>query len=167
MPDAFSKKGTGGSDAPNGEGLQLLPPPSHSEQGRRNGGISRQRSRSVGDDEIARENIEVVSAGTALNSTSSSTATASHNMATPTSPPIRGEVTRIIPPTIVQTPPSTYNERVVSYLRQSNIIDILKEKSTAILTHKSLRDKVNMIRQEGCQALERLSCDVELIKLLR
>ena len=61
----------------------------------------------------------------------------------------------------------SYNERVIAFLRQPNVIDILKEKSSSILARKSLRDKINMIRQDGTQSLERLSGDVELIVLLR
>ena len=136
-------------------------------------GVSRRRSRSVGEEEIARENIEAVSDATATLTAPSkaSSLIPSHNMSTPTSPPIRGESKGDRGASAAQCvstrPPSTYNGRVVAYLRQSNIIDILKEKSSVITTHKSLRDKVNMIRQEGCHALERLSCDVELIILLR
>ena len=152
---------------------QHLMPPSQLDHGTGQNGNSRRRSRSVGEEEITRENIEAVSAATAVNvSGTRASSTSSHNMAPPTSPPTRGE-TAIgrTPPTIQcappQLPPSTYNGRVVAYLRQPNIIDILKEKSTTIVAQKSLRDKVNMIRQEGCHALERLSCDVELIMLLR
>ena len=60
-----------------------------------------------------------------------------------------------------------YNHRVVAFMRQPNVIEVMKEKATSILTHKSLRDKVNLIRHDGCQGLERLSADVELILLLR
>ena len=152
---------------------QLLMPPSQFDHGTGQNGNSRRRSRSVGEEEITRENIEAMAAATEANvSRTRASSTSSHNMAPPSSPPTRGE-TAIgrTPPTIQcappQLPPSTYNGRVVAYLRQSNIIDILKEKSTTIVAQKSLRDKVNMIRQEGCHALERLSCDVELIMLLR
>ena len=152
---------------------QLLMPPSQFDHGTGQNGNSRRRSRSVGEEEITRENIEAMAAATEANvSRTRASSTSSHNMAPPSSPPTRGE-TAIgrTPPTIQcappQLPPSTYNGRVVAYLRQSNIIDILKEKSTSIVAQKSLRDKVNMIRQEGCHALERLSCDVELIMLLR
>ena len=65
-------------------------------------------------------------------------------------------------------PPETaYNERVVAFLRQPSIMEVLKEKTAAIVNHKSLRDKVNAIRQDGTTALDRLSCDVELTMLLR
>ena len=153
---------------------QHLMPPSDYINGQ--GGNSRRRSRSVGEEEISRENIEAVSdSSSILVPVPKASSTRSHNMSTPTSPPIRGEAvharggqTVVGPNVMVQPkPPTTYNGRVVMYLRQPNIIDILKEKSTVISTHKSLRDKVNMIRQDGCHALERLSCDVELIILLR
>ena len=149
---------------------QHLMPPSDYTNGQ--GGNSRRRSRSVGEEEISRENIEAVSdSSSILVPAPKASTTRSHNMSTPTSPPIRGEDVnargQIVGHVIAPKPPTTYNGRVVMYLRQPNIIDILKEKSTVISTHKSLRDKVNMIRQDGCHALERLSCDVELIILLR
>ena len=149
-----------------------LMPPSQSDCSNGQAGNSRRRSRSVGEEEITRENIEAVSDATpVLASATKASSTRSHNMTTPTSPPIRGESVNARSPPIIQgmcpKPPTTYNGRVVAFLRQHNIIDILKEKSSAITSHKSLRDKVNMIRQDGCHALERLSCDVELIILLR
>lgn len=152
---------------------QHLMPPSLSDCNTGQGGNSRRRSRSVGEEEISRENIEAVSDATSVLTTAAKTSsTRSHNMTTPTSPPIRGESAGSSrSPPVVQgpspKPPSTYNGRVVAFLRQHNIIDILKGKSSAITSNKFLRDKVNMIRQDGCHALERLSCDVELIILLR
>ena len=146
----------------------LMPP---SEYINAQGGNSRRRSRSVGEEEISRENIEAVSDASILATTPKQSSSRSHNMSTPTSPPIRGEAVHArgqsIGHAMAPKTPTTYNGRVVMFLRQPNIIDILKEKSTVVTTHKSLRDKVNMIRQDGCQALERLSCDVELIILLR
>ena len=152
---------------------QRLMPPTQTEYVSRRGGLSRQRSRSVGEEEIARENIEAISDTGSILATAppKTSSTTSHNMLTPTSPPIRGDTINARSPVAIQClspkPPTTYNGRVVAYLRQPSIFDVLKEKSSAITTHKSLRDKVNIIRQDGCQALERLSCDVELIILLR
>ena len=65
----------------------------------------------------------------------------------------------------VDAPETAYNERVVLFLRQPNIFDVLKEKTGS--GQKSMRDKVNAIRQDGTLALDRLSCDVELTVLLR
>ena len=153
-----------------GKDQKHLMPPSEFSNGE--GGNSRRRSRSVGEEEISRENIEAVSDPSSILPMASKTvSTRTHNMSTPTSPPVRGEAIHVrgqaVGHVTAPKPPTTYNGRVVMFLRQPNIIDILKEKSTVIISHKSLRDKVNMIRQEGCHALERLSCDVELIILLR
>ncbi|XP_033639342.1 E3 ubiquitin-protein ligase HECW2-like isoform X3 [Asterias rubens] len=62
--------------------------------------------------------------------------------------------------------PLAYNEKVVAFLRQPNIIDILKERQEDLSTNTKLRDKIHLIRQEGISALQRLSNDVELIMLL-
>ena len=67
-----------------------------------------------------------------------------------------------------QTVPQSYNEKVLLFLRQPNIMDILKTKQAAIShSSSSLRTKVNAIREHGIDILERLSNDVELIILLR
>ena len=58
-----------------------------------------------------------------------------------------------------------YNERVVAFLRQPNIFNILREKNS--LSHRNLKDKILAIRQEGKAALNRLSHDVELTMILR
>lgn len=62
--------------------------------------------------------------------------------------------------------PMAYNDKVVAFLRQPNILEVLKERSNNIVTQKNLRDKVNAVRQEGTAALNRLSHDVELTILL-
>ncbi|XP_038044586.1 E3 ubiquitin-protein ligase HECW1-like isoform X2 [Patiria miniata] len=62
--------------------------------------------------------------------------------------------------------PMAYNEKVVAFLRQPNIMDILKERKGDLSTNPKLRDKLHLVRQEGIAALERLSNDVELIILL-
>ena len=46
-------------------------------------------------------------------------------------------------------------------------MDILKEKHATIGSNQSLRNKINLIRSEGIEALDRMSADVELIILLR
>jgi E3 ubiquitin-protein ligase HECW2 len=63
--------------------------------------------------------------------------------------------------------PTAYNEKVVAFLRQANIMDILKERHAAIATSQSLRDKVNAIRVDGTVALDRLCDDIDLTILLR
>ena len=62
---------------------------------------------------------------------------------------------------------SAYNDKVVAFLRQPNILDILKERHPAFTSNSTLRQKVVMIRNDGVDALERLSNDIELIILLR
>ena len=59
---------------------QLLMPPSQFDHGTGQNGNSRRRSRSVGEEEITRENIEAVSAATAANASSTrASSTSSHN----------------------------------------------------------------------------------------
>ncbi|XP_022096771.1 E3 ubiquitin-protein ligase HECW1-like isoform X2 [Acanthaster planci] len=62
--------------------------------------------------------------------------------------------------------PMAYNEKVVAFLRQPNIMDILKERQADLSNNPKLRDKLHLVRQEGISALERLSNDMELIILL-
>ena len=45
----------------------------------------------------------------------------------------------------IDAPETAYNDRVVAFLRQSNIMEILKEKTNAVVNHKSLRDKVSIL----------------------
>lgn len=63
--------------------------------------------------------------------------------------------------------PTAYNDKVVAFLRQPNIIDILKERHAPLGSNTALRDKVNAVRVEGTQALDRLSHDIDLTILLR
>jgi hypothetical protein len=62
--------------------------------------------------------------------------------------------------------PTAYNELVVAFLRQPNIMDILKERQPQFSKNQSLKEKVNLIRSDGLTALHRLSDDVELTMLL-
>ena len=62
---------------------------------------------------------------------------------------------------------AAYNEKVVAFLRQQNLVEILKEKNDVFRVTASLWAKLKMIRNEGTEALVRLSNDVELIILLR
>ena len=43
----------------------------------------------------------------------------------------------------------------VAFLKQPNIIDILKERFPSAATSQSIKDKVNSIRNDGMSALER------------
>lgn len=63
--------------------------------------------------------------------------------------------------------PIAYNDKVVAFLRQPNILDILRERHPPIGTSPTLRDKVNAVRVEGTAALDRLSHDIHLTILLR
>ncbi len=62
--------------------------------------------------------------------------------------------------------PTAYNEKVVAFLRQPNIVDILKERHPDFSRNGRLRDKVNGVRAEGTPALDRLSDDLDLTILL-
>ncbi|XP_069683544.1 E3 ubiquitin-protein ligase HECW2-like isoform X2 [Periplaneta americana] len=62
--------------------------------------------------------------------------------------------------------PTAYNEKVVAFLRQPNILDILKERHAMVGTSQGLRDKINAVRVDGTLALDRLSDDIDLTILL-
>lgn len=62
--------------------------------------------------------------------------------------------------------PVAYNEKVVAFLRQPNILEILRERHGTNCS-RSLREKINAIRVEGTAALERLGHDLQLTILLR
>ncbi|XP_046678623.1 E3 ubiquitin-protein ligase HECW2 isoform X2 [Homalodisca vitripennis] len=62
--------------------------------------------------------------------------------------------------------PTAYNDKVVAFLRQPNIIEILRERHAALGSSVALRDKVNAVRVEGTVALDRLSHDIDLTILL-
>jgi E3 ubiquitin-protein ligase HECW2 len=57
--------------------------------------------------------------------------------------------------------------QVVAFLRQPNIMEILRERHAALGSCAALRDKVNAVRVEGTVALDRLSHDIDLTILLR
>lgn len=63
--------------------------------------------------------------------------------------------------------PIAYNDKVVAFLRQPNILEILRERHGPAACTRSLRDKINAVRVEGVTALERHSHDLQLIILLR
>ncbi|XP_014241602.1 E3 ubiquitin-protein ligase HECW2 isoform X2 [Cimex lectularius] len=62
--------------------------------------------------------------------------------------------------------PTAYNDKVVAFLRQPNIMDILKERHPQVASCQSLRDKVNCVRVEGTQALQNYCHDIDLTILL-
>lgn len=57
--------------------------------------------------------------------------------------------------------------QVVAFLRQPNILEILRERHGAAACSRNLREKINAIRVEGTTALDRYSHDLELTILLR
>ncbi|XP_051560867.1 E3 ubiquitin-protein ligase HECW2-like isoform X3 [Myxocyprinus asiaticus] len=62
--------------------------------------------------------------------------------------------------------PVAYNEKIVAFLRQPNIFEILQEKQPELIRNHALREKVQFIRNEGASGLARLSSDADLVILL-
>ncbi|XP_052461978.1 E3 ubiquitin-protein ligase HECW2 [Carassius gibelio] len=62
--------------------------------------------------------------------------------------------------------PVAYNEKIVAFLRQPNIFEILQERQPELVRNHSLREKVQFIRNEGPTGLTRLSSDADLVILL-
>ncbi|XP_076159342.1 E3 ubiquitin-protein ligase HECW2 isoform X2 [Alosa pseudoharengus] len=62
--------------------------------------------------------------------------------------------------------PTAYNDKIVAFLRQPNIFDILQERQPELIRNHSLREKVQFIRNEGASGLARLSSDADLVILL-
>jgi len=96
----------------------------------------------------------------AFGSTPSSTSTS------PVPPPRPPTTTTTSAPVTSIQVPTAYNDKVVAFLRQPNIMDILKERRPQISSNHSLRDKVNSVRADGTAALVRFSHDIELTILL-
>uniref|UniRef100_A0A1B0CYF5 Uncharacterized protein n=1 Tax=Phlebotomus papatasi TaxID=29031 RepID=A0A1B0CYF5_PHLPP len=77
------------------------------------------------------------------------------------------------PPTLPRPPigspdiPVAYNDKVVAFLRQPNILEILRERQGSSGCSRSLREKINAVRVEGTPALERFGHDLQLTILLR
>uniref|UniRef100_A0A8C1XPI0 HECT-type E3 ubiquitin transferase n=1 Tax=Cyprinus carpio TaxID=7962 RepID=A0A8C1XPI0_CYPCA len=61
---------------------------------------------------------------------------------------------------------NAYNEKIVAFLRQPNIFEILQERQPELVRNHSLREKVQFIRNEGSTGLARLSSDADLVMLL-
>ena len=60
-----------------------------------------------------------------------------------------------------------YNDRVLAFLRQPNLMDLIKERSRTMWNNTQLKNKITLIRGDGIAALERFANDVDLITLLR
>ncbi|CAL1525973.1 unnamed protein product [Lymnaea stagnalis] len=83
----------------------------------------------------------------------------------------------LIDPHFLQTPPprppppppaipTAYNEKVVLFLRQPNVDEILRERCPQYASSSSLREKVNKVAARGVEMLERFSNDIDLTLLL-
>ncbi|KAM7365492.1 hypothetical protein PAMP_016412 [Pampus punctatissimus] len=59
-----------------------------------------------------------------------------------------------------------YNDKIVAFLRQPNIFEILQERQPDFNRNHSLREKVQLIRTDGVSGLARLSGDADLVMLL-
>ncbi|XP_011615460.2 E3 ubiquitin-protein ligase HECW1 isoform X2 [Takifugu rubripes] len=64
-----------------------------------------------------------------------------------------------------QSAPS-YNDKIVAFLRQPNIFEMLQERQPSLSRNHALREKIHYIRNEGTQGVEKLSCDADLVILL-
>ncbi|KAK7881511.1 hypothetical protein WMY93_029920 [Mugilogobius chulae] len=62
--------------------------------------------------------------------------------------------------------PPSYNDKIVAFLRQPNIFDMLQDRQPSLSTNHALREKIHYIRTEGTAAVEKLSCDADLVILL-
>ncbi|XP_076251823.1 hecw ubiquitin protein ligase isoform X5 [Rhynchophorus ferrugineus] len=87
------------------------------------------------------------------------------NSKAPVPPPRTAPMTVNVQTNIPEVP-IAYNDKVVAFLRQPNIFDILKERHPPVGSSSSLRDKINAVRVDGTTALDRLSHDVNLTILL-
>uniref|UniRef100_A0A668AY67 HECT-type E3 ubiquitin transferase n=1 Tax=Myripristis murdjan TaxID=586833 RepID=A0A668AY67_9TELE len=61
---------------------------------------------------------------------------------------------------------AAYNDKIVAFLRQPNIFDMLQERQPSLGRNHALREKIHYIRTEGTQGVEKLSCDADLVMLL-
>uniref|UniRef100_H3AL05 HECT-type E3 ubiquitin transferase n=1 Tax=Latimeria chalumnae TaxID=7897 RepID=H3AL05_LATCH len=100
----------------------------------------------------------------------------------PASGPFVGDDSRHLGPPVLPRPSSTfntvarnqyqdvvpvaYNDKIVAFLRQPNIFEILQERQPDLSRNHSLREKIQFIRTEGTTGLGRLSSDADLVMLL-
>ncbi|XP_006634362.2 E3 ubiquitin-protein ligase HECW1 isoform X1 [Lepisosteus oculatus] len=62
--------------------------------------------------------------------------------------------------------PLAYNDKIVAFLRQPNIVEMLQERQPSLARNHALREKIHYIRTEGTHGVEKLSCDADLVILL-
>lgn len=62
--------------------------------------------------------------------------------------------------------PKTYDEKVVAFLKQDGIKDILKDREAEYANKSSLQRKISFIQRDGVNGLKRLQNDMELVILL-
>ncbi|BFZ01841.1 hypothetical protein BsWGS_04881 [Bradybaena similaris] len=62
--------------------------------------------------------------------------------------------------------PTAYNEKVVLFLRQPNVDELLRDRCPQYASSSSLRDKIAKISARGVEMLERYSNDIDLTLLL-
>ncbi|XP_077435746.1 E3 ubiquitin-protein ligase HECW2-like [Vanacampus margaritifer] len=62
--------------------------------------------------------------------------------------------------------PVAYNDKIVAFLRQPNVFEVLQERQPELARNNSLKEKVQFIRSEGAIGLARLSGDADLVMLL-
>jgi len=62
---------------------------------------------------------------------------------------------------------AAYNDRVLAFLRQPNVLDVIKERNRSMWSNIQLKNKISIIRSDGISALERFANDVDFITLLR
>ncbi|XP_035222426.1 E3 ubiquitin-protein ligase HECW1-like isoform X2 [Stegodyphus dumicola] len=123
--------------------------------------LARRRSRSAGEEEIRPDTIV-----RPLTTTTTAVAAAAATTQGPVPPPRPPASTSSTVPHVVPHVPTAYNDKVVAFLRQPNIMDILKERHPIIASNQALRDKVNAVRADGTAAIDRFSHDIDLTILL-
>ncbi|XP_026016029.1 E3 ubiquitin-protein ligase HECW2 isoform X1 [Astatotilapia calliptera] len=106
----------------------------------------------------------------------------SHSAGEVTTRRLLGEDPRHVSPPVLPRPSSTftsanrgpcqdlipvaYNEKIVAFLRQPNIFEILQERQPDFNRNHALREKVQLIRTDGVSGLARLSGSADLVMLL-
>uniref|UniRef100_A0A8C4QM06 Uncharacterized protein n=1 Tax=Eptatretus burgeri TaxID=7764 RepID=A0A8C4QM06_EPTBU len=62
--------------------------------------------------------------------------------------------------------PVAYSDKIVAFLRQPNVFEILQERQPGLARHHTLREKIQFVRTEATAGLQRLSGDADLVILL-
>ncbi|CAL8311026.1 unnamed protein product [Merluccius merluccius] len=70
------------------------------------------------------------------------------------------------PPDSLPLATPSYNDKIVAFLWQPNIFDMLEERQPSLARNHALREKIHYIRMEGSKGLAKLSCDADLVILL-